>query len=98
MCSGSRRRCGCARAGAGTLAGVVAAQATATQCGESRGGQRGVGKAAARQRGTRGMAESGAEAAGRRIGQRNRGGRGKVDEGGLNCNFQETQDSTVMSK
>jgi hypothetical protein len=27
----------------------------------------------------------------RRVGQRNRGGRGKVDEGGLNCNFPETQ-------
>jgi hypothetical protein len=64
MCSGSRRRCGCVGAGAGMPAGVVAARTTAAQHGESRGGQRGVGKAAAKQRGTRGMAQSGAEAAG----------------------------------
>jgi hypothetical protein len=64
MCPGSRTRCDCTRAGAGTPAGVVVARATAAQRGESRGGQRGVGKAVARQRRTRGMAQSGAEAAG----------------------------------
>jgi hypothetical protein len=38
MCSGSRRRCGCMGAGAGTPTGVVAARATAAQHGE--GGSR----------------------------------------------------------
>jgi hypothetical protein len=63
MCSGSRRGCGCAGAGAGTPAEDVAAWAAA-QRGESRGGQRGVGKAAARRGRTRGSVQCGAEAAG----------------------------------
>jgi hypothetical protein len=42
----------------------AAARAAAAQRGESKGGQRGVGKAAARQRRTRGMAQSGMKAAG----------------------------------
>jgi hypothetical protein len=42
----------------------VVARAAAAQRGESKGSQRGVGKVLARQRRTRGMAQSGAEAAG----------------------------------
>jgi hypothetical protein len=46
MCSGSRRRRGHARAGAGKPAGVVAARAAAAQRGEAGKGQREAGKAA----------------------------------------------------
>jgi hypothetical protein len=63
MCSGSRRGCGCAGAGAGTPAEDVVARA-AVQHGESRGGQRGVGTAAARRGRARGSVQCGAEAAG----------------------------------
>jgi hypothetical protein len=64
MCSGSRRGCGCTGAGAGTLAEDVAARAAAAQRGESRGGQRGVGKVAARRGRARGSVQCRAEAAG----------------------------------
>jgi hypothetical protein len=60
-----------------------------------------VGRAAAGQGRARGRAQSGAGAAraaahGRlvrrqRRAQRNRGGGGEVDEGGLDCNFQKVQ-------
>jgi hypothetical protein len=46
MCSRSRRRRGCAGAGAGKPAGGVAARAAAARRGEARAGQREVGKAA----------------------------------------------------
>jgi hypothetical protein len=64
--------------------------------GRAEAGQRGVGKAAARQGRARGLVQSGAGAAGalHMAGrtaaareQRNRGGRGKVDEGGPGCKF-----------
>jgi hypothetical protein len=46
MCSGSKRRRGRTRAGAGKPAGVVAARAAAARCGEAGKGQREVRKAA----------------------------------------------------
>jgi hypothetical protein len=44
MCSGSRRRRGCAGAGVGKSAGGVAARAVAARHGEAGAGQRGPGK------------------------------------------------------
>jgi hypothetical protein len=48
MCSGSRRRRGHARAGAGKPAGVVAARAAVAQRGEAGKGQREAGKVASK--------------------------------------------------
>jgi hypothetical protein len=99
-CSGSRRRWGCAGAGAGTPAVRVAARAVTMRRGGSRGSQRGVRKAAARRGRARGLVQSGAGAAGAlhmagraaaARGQRNRGGRVEVDERGLKSKSPKTQ-------
>jgi hypothetical protein len=81
----------------------VAARAAVAQRGESKGGQRGVGKAAVRQRRTRGMAQSGAEAAGalHMAGKSGGGASGRETEEagagggrqGLVCDFPKVQGS-----
>jgi hypothetical protein len=60
--------------------------------GREGGGKAGVGTwLGAVRRGGGGGAAHGRQERRRRIGQQNRGEGGKVDEGGLNCNFPETQ-------